>query len=69
MPEPLLSVCNLEAGYGDIQVLWGIDIDVSAGSVVSIVGSNGAGKDDPSPRLSRAWSPLNADRSLSKERK
>jgi branched-chain amino acid transport system ATP-binding protein len=44
MPEPLLSVSNLEAGYGDIQVLWGIDIDVSPGSVVSIVGSNGAGK-------------------------
>ena len=44
MPEPLLSVRKLEAGYGDIQVLWGIDIDVGAGTVVSIVGSNGAGK-------------------------
>ena len=44
MPPASLCVRNLEAGYGDIQVLWGIDIDVAAGSIVSIVGSNGAGK-------------------------
>jgi branched-chain amino acid transport system ATP-binding protein len=44
MPPPSLCVRSLEAGYGDIQVLWGVDIDVAAGSIVSIVGSNGAGK-------------------------
>jgi branched-chain amino acid transport system ATP-binding protein len=44
MAEPLLSVRGLEAGYGDIQVLWGVDIDVAEGAIVSIVGSNGAGK-------------------------
>jgi branched-chain amino acid transport system ATP-binding protein len=44
MADPLLNVRGLEAGYGDIQVLWGIDLAVEAGSVVSIVGSNGAGK-------------------------
>jgi branched-chain amino acid transport system ATP-binding protein len=44
MPSRSLCVRNLEAGYGDIQVLWGVDIDVAAGSIVSIVGSNGAGK-------------------------
>jgi branched-chain amino acid transport system ATP-binding protein len=44
MPPASLTVRNLEAGYGDIQVLWGVDIDVAAGSIVSIVGSNGAGK-------------------------
>jgi branched-chain amino acid transport system ATP-binding protein len=44
MPEPLLTVRGLEAGYGDVQVLWGIDLDVPENSIVSIVGSNGAGK-------------------------
>ena len=44
MPEPLLSVRDLESGYGDVQVLWGIDIDIRPRSIVSIVGSNGAGK-------------------------
>ncbi len=44
MQEPLLSVRNLESGYGDVQVLWGIDLDMGPRSIVSIVGSNGAGK-------------------------
>ncbi len=44
MPEPLLSVRNLESGYGDVQVLWGIDLEMRPRSIVSIVGSNGAGK-------------------------
>jgi branched-chain amino acid transport system ATP-binding protein len=44
MPEALLSARDLESGYGDIQVLWGVDIDVAPRSIVSIVGSNGAGK-------------------------
>jgi len=42
--QPLLRVRELESGYGDIQVLWGVDIDVAPNSIVSIVGANGAGK-------------------------
>lgn len=42
--QPLLRVRGLEAGYGDVQVLWGIDLEVSRNSIVSIVGPNGAGK-------------------------
>jgi branched-chain amino acid transport system ATP-binding protein len=42
--EPLLRVRKLEAGYGDVQVLWGVDVDVPEGAVVSLVGPNGAGK-------------------------
>src|SRR5947207_14909335 len=42
--EPLLRVRGLEAGYGDVQVLWGIDLDVPRNAIVSIVGPNGAGK-------------------------
>jgi branched-chain amino acid transport system ATP-binding protein len=44
MAEPLLSVRELQSGYGDVTVLWSIDLDVSEGEIASIVGSNGAGK-------------------------
>jgi branched-chain amino acid transport system ATP-binding protein len=39
-----LSVEGLQAGYGDVQVLWDITLDVRAGEIVAIIGSNGAGK-------------------------
>jgi branched-chain amino acid transport system ATP-binding protein len=44
MPEPLLRVQNLCAGYGQVQVLWGADLTVERGSIACLVGSNGAGK-------------------------
>ena len=40
----LLSVENVTAGYGDIQVLWGVDLGVERGEIVALIGSNGAGK-------------------------
>ena len=40
----LLEVRNLCAGYGQIQVLDGISLEVNAGEIVSIIGANGAGK-------------------------
>ena len=40
----LLSVRDLHAGYGAIEVLRGIDLHVPAGSVVAVLGPNGAGK-------------------------
>jgi branched-chain amino acid transport system ATP-binding protein len=44
MTEPLLHVEGVCAGYGDVQVLWGIDLQVMPGDITCIVGSNGAGK-------------------------
>ena len=41
---PLLDIKGLCAGYGDVQVLWGIDLEVRAGEITCIIGSNGAGK-------------------------
>jgi branched-chain amino acid transport system ATP-binding protein len=40
----LLEVINLDAGYGDLQVLSSVDIHVDDGEYVTIVGPNGAGK-------------------------
>ncbi len=44
MVEPILKLSGLTSGYGDVQVLWGIDLEVREGEIVCIVGSNGAGK-------------------------
>ncbi len=44
MTEPLLRIERLTSGYGDVQVLWGIDLEVREGEIACIVGSNGAGK-------------------------
>src|SRR5215204_2047830 len=41
---PKLAIKNLQAGYGDVQVLWDITFDVAAGEIVCLIGSNGAGK-------------------------
>jgi branched-chain amino acid transport system ATP-binding protein len=42
--EALLSVRGLHAGYGETEVLRGIDMVVGAGDIVAVLGSNGAGK-------------------------
>ncbi len=40
----MLHVERLSAGYGQVQVLWEVDIDVGEREIVALVGSNGAGK-------------------------
>jgi branched-chain amino acid transport system ATP-binding protein len=40
----MLEVCGLEAGYGDGRVLFGVDLRVGAGEVVTLLGRNGMGK-------------------------
>lgn len=40
----ILQVRNLEAWYGESHILHGIDFDVNAGEVVTLLGRNGAGK-------------------------
>ena len=35
---------GLAAGYGDVQVLWGVDLTVPHGAIATLVGPNGAGK-------------------------
>ena len=42
--KPLLTVRDLCAGYGETEVLRGIDLSVEAGEIVAVLGSNGVGK-------------------------
>ena len=42
--DSLLCVRSLDAGYGDLQILENVDLDVADGEYVTIVGPNGAGK-------------------------
>jgi branched-chain amino acid transport system ATP-binding protein len=40
----VLSIRNISSGYGLVQVLWDISLDVNDSEVVCLIGSNGAGK-------------------------
>jgi len=40
----MLSIKNLESGYGKMQVLFGVDLDVKPSEIVVLIGPNGAGK-------------------------
>ncbi|HTI56178.1 MAG TPA: ABC transporter ATP-binding protein [Verrucomicrobiae bacterium] len=44
MSEPFLQVAGLHAWYGESHVLHGVDFEVRAGEVVTLLGRNGAGK-------------------------
>ncbi len=39
-----LQVKELESGYGEVQILWGLSVQLEQGRLTSLVGSNGSGK-------------------------
>ena len=41
---PLLSVRGVKSFYGNVMALKGVDLDVNAGEIVTLIGANGAGK-------------------------
>lgn len=56
---PLLQVEALRSGYGQIEALRGVDLEIRQGEVVSLIGANGAGKSTLLMTLfgrPRAWS-------------
>ena len=42
--RPLLDISGLTSGYGGIQVLWGVNLEVRVNESVVLLGANGAGK-------------------------
>src|SRR5438094_2919591 len=42
--EPVLSISDLRAGYGKMEILHGIDLQIAAGRALCMIGPNGAGK-------------------------
>jgi len=42
--DPVLQLENVESGYGEVQALWGISLEVARENFTAIIGTNGAGK-------------------------
>jgi len=42
--QTLLDVTRLDSGYGQLQVLFGVDVAIERGEVIALIGANGAGK-------------------------
>ena len=40
----LLELTGITAGYGEVEILWGVDLDVAVGETVLLLGANGVGK-------------------------
>ncbi|PLS14589.1 branched-chain amino acid ABC transporter ATP-binding protein [Bacillus sp. M6-12] len=40
----MLEVKNLQAGYGEVQVLWDVNFSVKPGQLIALIGANAAGK-------------------------
>ncbi|MFZ3208222.1 MAG: ABC transporter ATP-binding protein [Geobacteraceae bacterium] len=53
----MLKIDKLNFSYGDLKVLWDIDLEVHAGEIVTIVGGNGAGKSTTLKNISRLATP------------
>jgi len=39
-----LEIKGVQSGYGEVQILWGVDLELEAGRLTALVGGNGAGK-------------------------
>ena len=55
---PMLEVSGLRAGYGQVEILRGIDLNVQAGEIVAVLGSNGAGKSTLNHNISGIYAPF-----------
>jgi branched-chain amino acid transport system ATP-binding protein len=53
----MLQIRNLDFAYGDLQVLWDVDLEVKQGEIVTVVGANGAGKSTILKNVSRLVRP------------
>jgi len=53
----MLTIDKLNFSYGDLKVLWDIDLQVNEGEIVTVVGANGAGKSTTLKNISRLVKP------------
>ena len=53
----MLRIENLDFSYGDLQVLWGLSLEVNQGEIVTVLGANGAGKSTTLKNVSRLVRP------------
>ena len=54
----MLEIRNLHAGYGSVEILRGIDLDVHQGEIVAVLGSNGVGKSTLNNNISALYKPF-----------
>jgi len=53
----MLKIEGLNFSYGDLKVLWDVDLEVQEGEIVTVVGANGAGKSTLLKNISRLVKP------------
>ncbi len=63
----MLSVKGIEVFYGDLQALRGVSLEVNQGEIVTIVGSNGAGKSTTLMTISGIYKPRRGEIQFHKE--
>ena len=54
----MLEIRQLRAGYGHVEILRGIDLDVGKGEIVAVLGSNGVGKSTLNNNISALYRPF-----------
>jgi len=54
----MLEIRGLRAGYGKVEILRGIDLDVGKGEIVAVLGSNGVGKSTLNNNISGLYRPF-----------
>ena len=54
----MLEIRGLHAGYGSVEILRGIDLDVGQGEIVAVLGSNGVGKSTLNNNISALYKPF-----------
>jgi branched-chain amino acid transport system ATP-binding protein len=53
----MLKIENLNFSYGDLKVLWDVNVEIQEGEIVTVVGANGAGKSTLLMNISRLVKP------------
>ena len=61
MADPLLHVTGLQVAYGGIQAVKGIDLEIRAGELVTLIGANGAGKTTTLKAITGSLAPAAGD--------